>query len=359
MAQPTISEAGDVTSSNLSAMTEHPDAFGGMYGESYLFEGQISQIYAVDDPQNDETGLPGSFTLYDVLARSPDGGTETFNRCRMLQPGFGGSINNFLEVLPVDPGPFAKEGKNSILKRGTRVLVGFISGQRNSPVILGALPHQSRPAVAARPGKAEGATVHGEYQGLNFKIQNDGALVVTFNGPKNDLGELVNSNGPTQIKIDASGNFSVSTNAQQSVEVNRVNKTITVTNSSEQTIVMEQDGNKITINCKDANINTLGDTVINSTGKTIVNSEDEAIINSETMIKLQKGDAVPTEPFILGAEFVKFTEAFLKILINGTTTGSFSDPLPMSDQTKSQLTSLLRSPISDKKILSKHIIGVK
>lgn len=363
MTGPIIGPFGDVTSSALQGLSEYADASAGFYQDSYLVEGQIEKVYAKDDSQNDENNRPGSVTLYDVLTRTPDGSTTVLRRCRMLQPMFGGGINNFMEVLPSNPGPKAKLPINSALKPGSKVLVGLISGQRSSPVIVGALPHENPIATLARPVKADGVQLQGEFQGLNWEINNDGELIIKFQGPKNDLGALINSNQlPTEIKINKTGDFSVKTHTTkdddtQSVEMDSTNKKMTIKVGTKITWEMDSETGKVTLVCDDVQIDTTKDTQINTEGKTEINAKKDVIVNSATGIKLQKGDSAPTEPFVLGKEFVQMMQKLLQGLVSHQHIGNLGAPAPLLDP--SPFSSLLSSPIGDKKILSKHILGVK
>lgn len=249
--KPYVSPQGDVISAALT--TDKPRADMSLFKDLRLMLGQIQTIYPIDDPNNNPVGK-ATFVLYDVLVFHPDGGTEQINRCRAMQPFFGGGFNNFFEVLPTNPGPNAK--KFSVPrseKPGTWVLVGLVNGQKQNGVILGAMPHPNSVAVATRPTQSEGTIAQGEFQGFNFEIDNNGAFTATFNGPRDDQGNPVNQNGPTVFMIDKNGNPSISTNSTQSVMIDRVNALITVTNGP-TTYTMDQNANTITTVAKTVNL---------------------------------------------------------------------------------------------------------
>lgn len=164
---PFIGADGSVTSSALQSISDFSDASGQIFGDATIYEGQITQVYAVDDSQNIQDGTPGTYTVYDVLIRKPDGGTQIATRARAMQPLFGGGFNNFLEVLPTDPGPQGKTYIDSYLKRGSRVAVAFLAGMRAAPVIIGAMPHDNPTANKRRPSSSKGTYLEMEFQGLN------------------------------------------------------------------------------------------------------------------------------------------------------------------------------------------------
>ncbi len=257
MSGPYISESGDVISSALS-VSDVPQAADELTANFRLEMGQIDRIYTVDDKENTVNGIAAVHTVYDVLVVRPNGATELIPRCRMLQPGFGGGVCNFLEILPTDPGTQAKDPKvERSLKRGHFVLVGFISGKKDAAVILGAMPHSNRVAVGRRPKKGKGTYLEGEIQGLNFTVDNDGGLRITFNGPRKDDGTLVNQNGPTEIQIDKQGSITVKTNQKQTVFVDRVKKKIRVDNGP-TSIDMDQDAKKIQVVAQIVEVGTGG-----------------------------------------------------------------------------------------------------
>lgn len=258
---------GSVGSSALQAIEDYDHASQHLYGDMALYQGQIVQVYAIDDPRNQVDGSPGKFTLFDVLINTPEGGTQTIKRCKALQPLFGGAFNNFLEVLPTDPGP-KNNALDSFLKRGSRVLVGMICGQKSAGVILGTMPHDNGVAVAKRPSRSNGTYLDMEFQGLNVSISNDGALKIVFNSPRDDSGSPTNAGAaPTTMEIDSSGNVKVATNASQELSIDRVAKTIKLTNGG-TTILMDANSTLVQTDAKDVKINASAACKINTGANT-------------------------------------------------------------------------------------------
>lgn len=356
MAGPTINQHGDVISSALS-VEPHEDARHQFFNETRVLRGQIQKIYAVDTANNDPGNAQGSYTLYDVLVWKPDGSTEVVKRCRALQPFFGGTYNNFLEVLPTDPGPDAtNQDLGSSSRPGTHVLVGFIGGQKlYGPVILGALPHPNAVAINRRPSEDKGIYMEGEFQGLNFQVANDGSFKLTFNGPRDDEGTLMNQNGPTSFSIDKDGIMEISTNANQTVTVDRVAKTIDLVNGGTE-ILMEQEGNKITIIADTVLANVNKDAIFTVGGKSTINSTGDVTVSSDSMIKLQKGkDGSPSEPFVLGQKFKSFMGDLLEAIGQITHVGNLGAPTP--PPVNAAKFTALKAKLDD--LLSELIMGMK
>lgn len=251
MSGPFVSPNGDVISSALKAAPVG-DSRRLMEENFSLAKGQIEKVYTVDD-----STVPGkrTFTLYDVKIYRTNGSTELVRGVRGGQPLWGGGVFDFLEVNHGDAGPKTKDPAiDSALKEGAHVLVGFISGQQNAPVILCALPHPSDKAIKRRPKKAQGKRMEGEFQGLNFAIASDGSLSVIFNGPRKPSGES-DLSGAASITIDGKGNIKASTNAQQSIEINRETGFVKVVNGTTH-ITLDKKADKAQVVAKNIEIGT-------------------------------------------------------------------------------------------------------
>jgi hypothetical protein len=210
-----ITKYGDVLSSALS-FTSYDTADSEINYKFALLAGEIVEIYTVDNDKNTSGNGNKNYTTYDVMCTLSDGATEVLRGCQALQPFFGGGINNYMEVIPTTPSmvdnPLAPEN----LKRGHRVLVGFIDGFKGSGVILGSLPHSSPIAKGKRPKSDDGVVTRLEIQGLMVEVNNDGEFTLQFNGAKNDLG--ISNNplvGPTSVKIDKEGKLQLITKADK------------------------------------------------------------------------------------------------------------------------------------------------
>jgi hypothetical protein len=273
MSAPYFDENGNLISSALQA--QHvANAQNAFDGQTKMVEGQIIRVR----PKKGDD----KFTLYDILVRNADGATAVVPGARALQPLFGGAQNNFLEILPQDPGSRAGEAIERALKRGTMVLLGFVSGQATAPIIMGTLPHYSDRATQTRPTITKNALLDGEFQGLHFTITESGSFKLTFNGPRKDSGELKNANGPTAIEIDPKGNLLINNNNNQSIEISRDSDLVTVT-SGPTSVVLDQTGNKIEVKAE----------------------------------RIEIGDAA-LEPAVVGNSWVKIMTQLITALLNQT-----------------------------------------
>lgn len=305
-----------------------------------IYEAEIQKVYAVDDPENKFQNA--NFTVCDVVIRKANGSTEVVKHCRLLQPSWGGTPNNFLETLQVDPGPKASSFKNPRSeKRSNYVLVAFINGRKDYGVILGGLPHANPIAKKRRPPKKSGVYLEAEFQGLNWKINNDGSFEMTFNGPRDDKGALIGKDGPTTMKIDTKGNVQITTNNQQTFKIDRENQTVSVSCGPTQ-FVMDGKNDKIT--AKSKTVETLG-------------SASNRVHGSKVKIS-KSATSEPAEPFVLGNVFKEMMEKLLTAIANHQHIGNLGVPTP-PPLNQSEFMNLKSSPVGDKKVLSDFITGEK
>lgn len=293
---PFIDENGNVISTALD-VSARPKAQHGLFSQFTLLEGQIIRVKPKEKKE--------LFTLYDVLVRHSNGSTAEIPGCRALQPLFGGAQNNFFEVLPQDPGPKAGEAEERALKRGTMVVVAFLSGQATAPVIIGTLPHFSKRAAETRPTDKNVAFLQGEFQGLNFQIKDDGSFNMTFNGPRTDEGELKTENGPTAIDIDAEGNLKVSNNNEQSIEISRTSNKVTVT-SGPTTVILDKENDKIQVQAAEVEIGdgALEPAVVGDSWKKVMEQLIDALL-----AQTHPTPVGPTGPPINSPQFMQVKQA--------------------------------------------------
>ena len=305
-----------------------------------IYEAEVRKVYATDDPAN--LWQKGNFTVCDVVIKKANGSEETIKSCRLMQPPWGGTPNNFLETLQVDPGPKASSAKNPKSDiRSNTVLIAFVNGRKDLGVILGAIPHVSPVAKKRRPSKAKGVHLEAEFQGLNWKINNDGSFEMIFNGPRDDKGQLVGKDGPTTMKIDAKGNVQITTNNKQTFKIDREKQTVSVDCGPTQFIM---DGKNDKITAKSKSIETLGSDSNRVHGK---------------KVKISKSPtSEPTEPFVLGNVFKEMMDKLLTAISTHQHIGNMGVPTP-PPLNSAEFTSLKSSPIGDKKILSDFITGEK
>ena len=202
--------------------------------------GQIDKVHFIDDQSN----MSKKFVEYDVSARDEKGGQSTFRNVRYMAL-LGGS-NDFEETI-MEPSEHATTGKLDASnfasnKNGTMVLLAFIHGSKDKPFIVGAIPHPKKDGAK----RADGIRKKGEFRGIQWEVNKDGEFTLTYNGNRLPNGKLARTDsGPTKIKIDKAGVFTIIDNKGQKFEINRTVKTISFSNGT--TVIFDGENDKVTV----------------------------------------------------------------------------------------------------------------
>lgn len=201
-----------------------------------LVVGQIEKIHFVDDQSN----LSKKYLEYDVSVRDAKGGQSTFRNVRKIDL-LGGS--NDYEEQVLEPNEFAFKGKLETSnfftnKNGTTVLLAFVDGSKDRPIIIAAIQHPKKTGAKRK----DGVRRIGEFRGFTWELNKDGELILTYLGNRTSDGKLARSNtGPTQIKIDKNGIFTLTDNEGQLIMMNRVDKKIRIVTKENYEIVVGKD----------------------------------------------------------------------------------------------------------------------
>jgi hypothetical protein len=210
-------------------------------GMSFML-GQVEKIHFIDDASN----ISKKFVEYDVSVRDEKGGQSVLRNLRFVNL-LGGS-NDFEETI-LESNDFAFSGKLDISnffsnKNGTVVLVASINGSKDKPFIAACIQHPKKKGAKRK----DGVRKLGEFRGLTWEVTKEGELILTYLGNRTPDGKLVRKEtGPTQIKIDNQGRFTLTDNESQLIKMDRVAKKIQVVTKENYEITVGKD-EIITIN---------------------------------------------------------------------------------------------------------------
>ena len=217
---------GSVISSYFDLSSEPTGDTVNELGLKFL-SGQVEKVYFTDDQAN----VSKKYVEYDVSIRDAHGGQSVYRNVRQLSSYFG--FNNYEETI-LEPNNAALSGKldtsNYFLnKNGTIVVLAFLNGSQDQPIIIGSTPHlRVKGAI-----RAEGIHKKGEFNGIQYEVNKDGEFSLTYVGVKKPNGtSITKDTGPTKIKISKTGAFELTDNVGQSFKVDRANKTIKFSNGT-------------------------------------------------------------------------------------------------------------------------------
>lgn len=187
-------------------------SFNKKYKNTPLRMGCITRVYEIDDENNTSKGTA---VQYDVITeeQKEDKGNNypTYPRCIALD-GIGG-IGDFFEykLRTSDSEQFEKIHQFK-KQNGSLVLVLCLDGFSEKGIIIGGFKH---PARETKLTKDAGLHLEGEYNGVNWQINKDGELTITFKSKTDNDGKPQDETaGGTTVKMDKEGSIDINTNLE-------------------------------------------------------------------------------------------------------------------------------------------------
>lgn len=216
-------------------------AHNATYKNFGLKAGIVTKVYDTDD----ESNLSKIGPEYDVLVIEQDADRSIsaiqYKNC-MMADTFG-SIADFFEFrLREQTKEDGDDGRNPEKQNGAIVLMLCLDGASEKGIILKALKHPNRKEVL---DKDKDLHMHGEFNGLNVKVDKDGAFKLTFKGPRDNDGEYAKSDkeAGTFLEIDKAGNVELNVNNEKetSVKVSKEDEKISTISEKETEITAGKD----------------------------------------------------------------------------------------------------------------------
>ena len=169
--------------------------------------GAVLEVVELDDPKN-QSGLAPEYNVMVI----EDDNTSIYKNCIAVDM-FGGQADYHRKKYRV-PKDAKKVRESGSLKNqtGSIVLILCLEGSAEQGVILGGLMHPQKGAVLE---KELGHHMEGEFNGLNWKVDKDGALTITFKSATDGEGKPQDEEaGGSTAKIDKTGSLELNTNLE-------------------------------------------------------------------------------------------------------------------------------------------------
>lgn len=267
---------GDSVISSYFKAVEKPTGESTKRLGSKVYIGQVEKVHFVDDVTN----VSKQFVEYDVSVRDENGGQTVYKN--VIAEGHRGGSNDFSETI-LEPNEFPFQGKldtSNIFsnKNGTLVYVAFRDNSLDKPYIEGCIDHPRAPSAR----RADGIRHLSEFRGVEFNINKDGEVILTYNGGKNSDGSNPRPDtAPTTLKIDSEGDLSITNKAGQTFKISRSEDTMTMTfanglsitynGSSDQVSIQTAGGASVTVDGSgdDINLEAAGSAKLNLNSATV------------------------------------------------------------------------------------------
>jgi phage baseplate assembly protein gpV len=268
--------------SSLFRMAEYEgtDSFDQTYNNTALRIGIVLKVVDIEDEENENKIVPE----YDVMAleNDPENGLNStiYKQCISFD-GFGGVADFFqMKLRPVKDAKKTQQKLNLKDETGSLVLLLCIDGQSDRAMIIKSFPSQEKSILT----KEKGIHLEGEYNGINYQINKDGELTVTFRSATEDDGTPKDEEaGGTFLKIDKTGSFEVNSGNKESIKIDKKEKTISV--NAEKDISVSTEAN-IAITSKENATLTIKDLIANAEGKISFTSASPSVFKSDAEITL-------------------------------------------------------------------------
>jgi hypothetical protein len=225
------------------------DSYDQTYRNTALRMGIVLKVVDVEDEENENKIVPE----YDVMAleNDPENGINStiYKKCISFD-GFGGVADFFqMKLRPVKDPKKTQKKLNIKDETGSLVLLLCIDGQSDRAMIIKSFPSKSRQVLT----KEKGIHLEGEYNGINYQINKDGELTVTFRSATEDDGTPKDKDaGGSFLKIDKTGSIELNDNNKESFRIDKKNKTISA--NAEKDILVNTEANLNLTSKQNANV---------------------------------------------------------------------------------------------------------
>ena len=233
------------------------------FGNFGLKTGVIIKTHELDSKDN----LLKLGPEYDVVIHEQDANrgitSVTYKNCQYIEQL--GGISDFFDVKRREPTTTDYKIDQDIEKfDGAMVIMLCIDGVANSGVVLGAITNPNRKTTLT---KEAGHHMEGEFNGLNWQVNKDGALTITFKSATDNKGKAADEKaGGTNWKIEKDGSFELSDGNTEKIRVDKTKKTIDA--NAENAISVTSAKKSVNVKAGESvNINATKDLIATAEGK--------------------------------------------------------------------------------------------
>jgi len=249
----------------------------------YLRLGVVVDIIEDDDENNQSKLVPE----YNVMTIENDN-TTIYKNCFAVD-AFGGIADYFVKKLR-KPKDAKKVQESGSLKKqnGSIVLLLCIDGSSDGQgVIISSIAHPDR--KSGKLTKALGHHMEGEFNGINWKVDKDGALTVKFKSATDNDGKPADeSAGGSTFKMEKDGSMEMADGNKEKIRVDKTKKTIDL--AAEKDINVKTEAN-VNLDAKEkASIKSGADLIADAGGSATFNSAKAFNIKAEAAFELKAKD---------------------------------------------------------------------
>jgi phage baseplate assembly protein gpV len=226
------------------------------WGNNQLRQGEVKRVIS----PNDKDSLSKMFYEYDVLvAHRVNQGVinKLYHNCYLINSFAGLADKSYFTLRASDIQDGSAKGGN-----GSRVLLLCLDGNENQAFIVGGMKSPKDPDK----GEAKGHHLLFEFNGVLFEINDDGSWAITNKGKTDIKGEADDKRDTkgagTKVKVEANGNFVVTTPNSQTIKVDNKANTIDIESATKINVKASQvdlDASRVNLGSAATFSNVLGE----------------------------------------------------------------------------------------------------
>lgn len=253
-------------------------AFEKNYKNTPLRVGVVTKIHEIDD----ESNASKLFPEYDVVTSEQNNmvgqGFVEYTNCISID-SLGGLADFFEYKLRQPDKQDFRETYKFDKQDGSLVLLLCLDGSTDRAIIIGGIPNPSRKTNLT---KDNGLHMEGEYNGVNWKINKDGELTLTYKSKTDNEGNPQDEEaGGTFVEINKTGQVDINTG---------------LTGSDETYMRMDKKNKDIGLKAGNhIGFTAVGNVGINADGRFFANAGGNAEINAEGSAKFTSKSSLNIE----------------------------------------------------------------
>lgn len=184
--------------------------------------GIVIDVIEIDSPNN-ATKLSTEYTVMTIESFN----NKTYSNC-LAADGFGGIADFFNQKLrPVSDKKKAANKTELKGQNGSIVLMMCLDGLADQAVIIGSIAHPDR--KNGKLTKELGHHMEGEFNGVNWKVDKDGALTVTFKSATDNDGKQADTKAAgSNLKMEKDGSIEVGDGNKEKIRIDKTAKTVAI-----------------------------------------------------------------------------------------------------------------------------------
>jgi hypothetical protein len=287
---------GDVDFSYLSKM----------FNNDSLRLGVVLEITDIEDEDN-QSGIAPEYKVM-TIEQNKEGSISSVEYKNCIRLNALGGIADYMFAKLRTPTDATKVKNSASIKKqeGSIVLIMCLDGNSEKGIILGSLDHPE----GTRLSKELGHHLEGEFNGVNWAINKEGALTVTFKSATDSKGKQSDEEAAgANFKIEKDGSVELGSGNVEKIRLDKTNKTASIAAEADVSISSTTKSINVTAG-ESVNVKATKDLIAAAEGKasiTVAQTFDieakgaanvkvkELKVESKSMIKMKAQSLVDIE----------------------------------------------------------------